>query len=125
MKILLDTHAYIWWLMQAPMLTLDGMRRIEKAEQVFVSAASIWEAGIKVGTGKLRADVDELRRKIGDSHFTELPVSARHAAASAALPLLHKDPFDRILVAQAMTEPLRLLTADRRLAGYSELVELL
>lgn len=125
MKILLDTHVYIWWLMQAPMLTPDGLRRIEQAEQVFVSAASIWEAGIKVATGKLRADVDELRRKIEESHFVELPVSARHAAASAALPLLHKDPFDRILVAQAVTEPLRLLTADRRLSGYSELVELL
>jgi PIN domain nuclease of toxin-antitoxin system len=125
MKILLDTHVYIWWLMQSPRLAPQAIRRIEGADMVYVSAASIWEASIKTGTGKLRADVDDLQRKIALSQFIELPVTARHAVASAKLPLLHKDPFDRILVAQAISEPLRLLTADRRLASYSDLVDLL
>lgn len=125
MKILLDTHVYIWWLMQSPRLGPEAIRRIESADEVYVSAASIWEAAIKTGTGKLKADVEDLRRKIVHSQFIELPVTAQHAVASSALPMLHKDPFDRILVAQAITEPLRLLTADRRLARYSGLVDLM
>lgn len=125
MKILLDTHVYIWWLMQSPKLGPEAVRRIDGADEVYVSAASIWEASIKTGTGKLKADVEDLRQKIALSQFIELPVTARHAVTSSTLPLLHKDPFDRILVAQAITEPLRLLTADRRLAAYSDLIDLL
>ncbi len=125
MKILLDTHVYIWWLMRSPKLSMEAIRRIESADEVYVSAASIWEASIKTGTGKLRADIDELHRKIAHNQFIELPVTAQHAGTSSTLPPLHKDPFDRILVAQAISEPLRLLTADRRLGSYSDLVELL
>jgi PIN domain nuclease of toxin-antitoxin system len=104
---------------------MEAIRRIESADEVYVSAASIWEASIKTGTGKLRADIDELHRKIAHNQFIELPVTAQHAVTSSTLPPLHKDPFDRILVAQAISEPLRLLTADRRLGSYSDLVELL
>jgi PIN domain nuclease of toxin-antitoxin system len=125
MKILLDTHVYIWWLMRSPKLSMEAIRRIESADEVYVSSASIWEASIKTGTGKLRADIDELHREIAHNQFIELPVTAQHAVTSSTLPPLHKDPFDRILVAQAISEPLRLLTADRRLGSYSDLVELL
>jgi PIN domain nuclease of toxin-antitoxin system len=89
---------------------------------VFVSAASIWEAAVKVAIGKLDAVPDDLVAGIGASGFAELPVSARHAARVVTLPRHHRDPFDRLLVAQAIHEPLHLLTADAALQRYSELV---
>lgn len=124
MKILLDTHIFIWWLMKSPQLGNKAIELIETAEEVHVSAVSLWEAAIKTRTGKLDADVDELRSEIAASHFIELPMTMDHAITYARLPLLHKDPFDRMLVAQAITEPLRLLTADRKLADYTSLVQL-
>lgn len=95
---------------------------MESADQIFLSAASIWEVTIEVALGKIQADPDELARAIVESGFDELPVRAVHAAGVAKLPMLHADPFDRILVAQAIAEPLRLLTVDATLAQYSELV---
>ena len=89
-----------------------------------MSAASIWEAAIKIRLGKLDADPDELVEAIGRSGFVELPVRASHAAAVALLPPHHADPFDRLLVAQARCEPLHLLTADATLVRYGELVRL-
>lgn len=124
MRILLDTHLYLWWLQDHPHLSQAARARIMAATDVYVSSASIWEASIKVGIGKLDADIDLLVAEIDNSGFRELPVSARHAAMVTRLPDLHRDPFDRILVAQALCEPLRLLTADSTLSGYSELVEL-
>lgn len=124
MKILLDTHVYLWWLAQSPRLTESAIRKIEAADEVHISAASLWEAAIKTTLGKLDADIDELRSQIAANHFRELQVTMTHAIAFSKLPLLHKDPFDRMLVAQAICEPLRLITADRRLADYSDLVEL-
>jgi PIN domain nuclease of toxin-antitoxin system len=91
---------------------------------VYVSSASIWEARIKALIGKLSVDVDQLVVEISRSGFRELPITAANAAKVARLPDIHKDPFDRILVAQAMSEPLRFLTADVILRGYSELVEI-
>lgn len=95
---------------------------IESAEEVFVSAASIWEVAIKVRIGKLEADPNALILAIGESGFTELPVSAAHAARVSSLAMHHADPFDRLLIAQAVSEPLHLLTADKLLTKYSELV---
>ncbi|MBY0574558.1 MAG: type II toxin-antitoxin system VapC family toxin [Undibacterium sp.] len=98
--------------------------QIQEATEVYVSSASIWEATIKASFGKLSVDVDQLVAEISKSGFQELPITAAHAAMVARLPDIHKDPFDRILIAQAMSEPLRFLTADGILNGYSELVEI-
>ncbi len=124
MRLLLDTHVFLWAVTDSPRLGVDARRAIESADAVHVSAASIWEAAIKARLGKLDADPLELVDAIGRSGFVELPVRASHAAAVARLPAHHADPFDRLLVAQAVTEPLRLLTADAALARYSELVVL-
>lgn len=92
---------------------------------MYVSSASILEGTIKAGIGKLEVNVNQLVAEIENSGFQELPISAKHAATVAQFPVIHRDPFDRILVAQALCEPLRLLTADRILSGYSELVEVI
>lgn len=123
MRLLLDTHLYLWWLDDHPRLTVQAKNRIADAREVFVSSVSIWEATIKASIGKLDVDVDELVTQIEASGFRELTISAKHAAAVRSLPALHNDPFDRLLVAQAICEPLRLLTHDEKLRGYSELVD--
>ena len=123
MRILLDTHIYLWWLQDHPNLSKSARVRIVAASRVYISSASIWEATIKTSIGKLKVDVNQLVMEIANSGFEELPISAKHAAMVAQLPDIHRDPFDRILVAQALCEPLRLLTADAMLGQYSELVE--
>ena len=124
MRILLDTHVFIWVVTDDPRLTQVARGLIEAADSVYVSAASIWEVAIKSALGKIDADVDEMARAIKESGFVELPVSTAHAAQVAKLPLLdnHKDPFDRLLVAQSMTEPLVLLSADAKMLAYGGLV---
>jgi PIN domain nuclease of toxin-antitoxin system len=92
------------------------------AEEIFVSSASIWEVAIKVRLGKMNADPQELYDQIKANGFQELPVWSRHALLVADLPLHHTDPFDRLLIAQAISEPLHLLTSDPQLKPYSELV---
>jgi len=124
MRILLDTHIYLWWLQDHPKLSSPAREKIISATEVYVSSASIWEASIKIAIGKLEVNIDELVEQIAKSGFLELPVSARHAMQLAHLPDIHRDPFDRMLVAQAMCEPLRLLTADAHVARYSELVDM-
>ena len=105
-------------------LTKAARALLAGATEIYVSSASIWEAAIKAKLGKLEVDVDALVSAIADSGFLELPVTARHAAAVSRLPDVHSDPFDRLLIAQAVTEPLRFLTADDVLGQYSDLVEL-
>jgi PIN domain nuclease of toxin-antitoxin system len=114
----------MWVALGSPLLKSKTRAVIDGADEVFVSSASIWEIAIKVRLGKLNADVDALVSAIVESGFTELPVRASHAARVAGLPLHHTDPFDRLLLAQAMCEPLRFLTADRILPRYSDLVVL-
>jgi len=92
------------------------------ATEIFVSAASIWEIAIKARLGRLKGDPKEFVKAIEQSGFRELVISARYAATVYQLPLHHRDPFDRILIAQAISEPLRLLTADRTFSQYSDLV---
>lgn len=125
MRLLLDTHIYLWWLQDHPKLSQEGRSRIMAASEVYVSSASIWEATIKASIGKLEVDVNHLVDEIANGGFQELPISAKHAAMVAQLPDIHRDPFDRILIAQALCEPLRFLTADGVLKGYSELVEVI
>ena len=125
MRLLLDTQIFLWWLADSRKLGKAARERIEGADEVFVSAASIVECEQKIVAGLLDADADELVRGIGASGFTELPVHAQPAAAAASLkPVAGADFFDRLLVAQAMSEPLRFLTANGALKQYSELVEL-
>jgi PIN domain nuclease of toxin-antitoxin system len=121
-KILLDTHVYLWWVADSRSLPTAARKKIAGADAVFVSAASIWEAIIKIGIGKLAADPAALVRGITGSGFEPLPVTPEHALALTRLRDHHKDPFDRILLAQAITEPLYFLTADRALSVYSDLV---
>jgi PIN domain nuclease of toxin-antitoxin system len=123
MKLLLDTQIYLWFLADSSKLSKPSRARIARAQVVYVSAASIWEASVKVGIGKLKVDPDQLVSGIAASGFEELPVTGTHAALVARLPDHHRDPFDRLLVAQAIHEPLHLLTADEMLGQYSELVE--
>jgi PIN domain nuclease of toxin-antitoxin system len=125
MRLLLDTHVYLWYLADSPKLSRAARATIASADEIFVSAASIWEATIKAGLGKVKADLPRLVEGIEASGFSELPVTAAHAAAVAQLQPLHRDPFDRLLVAQAMFEPLRLLTADPVLVQYSDLIDLI
>jgi PIN domain nuclease of toxin-antitoxin system len=125
MRLLLDTHVYLWSVTASRQLKASVRDYLDSAQVVYVSAASIWEIAIKSRLGKIEADADALVRAIEESGFQALPVTARHAAAVAKLPLHHTDPFDRLLLAQAFTEPLRLVTADRALAAYGGAVEVI
>lgn len=124
MRLLLDTHIFLWCVKDDKQLGAAARQAIAGATEVYVSSATIWEATIKKALGKLHVDIDELVLAIAASGFIELPVSARHAAAVSRLQNVHRDPFDRILIAQALTEPLRFLTADSILKRYSDLVEI-
>jgi PIN domain nuclease of toxin-antitoxin system len=121
-RLLLDTHIFLWLTAGDAQLNARAKETIEGADMVFISSASIWEIAIKVRLGKLAADPEQLISEIWNNGFEELPVLSRHAKEVAKLPRHHGDPFDLLLVAQARTEPLHLLTADRELAEYSELV---
>jgi PIN domain nuclease of toxin-antitoxin system len=108
----------------SPRLSASARRFLREADAVHVSAASIWEIAIKAGLGKLSIDVDNLEAKLEQAGFVPLPITWRHAAQLRALPAHHRDPFDRMLIAQATCEPLRLLTHDAALRAYSDLVTL-
>ena len=122
MKLLLDTHILLWLMQDAPQLSPAARRLIKEAESVHVSSVSLWEVAIKRSLGKLRLDPDLLDQHLAASAVQALGVSWAHARQLRALPAHHGDPFDRMLVAQAMVEPLHLLTHDASLAAYSELV---
>lgn len=117
MKLLLDTHVVLWWLAGGRSIGKAAKRRIETADNVYVSIASAWEVAIKTSIGKLRLPG---RFEDGvDAHgFDKLPVSFRHAEALATLPRLHGDPFDRMLIVQALTEGLLLVTSDEQITAY-------
>lgn len=122
MRILLDTHVFLWYIKSDRKLTTKTRTIIQDALEVYVSSASIWEATIKVKLGKLDVKIDELVKSISSSGLLELSITAEHAVATASLSNLHLDPFDRILLAQAITEPLIFLTSDKLLIDYSNLV---
>ncbi len=122
MRLLIDTQIFIWTVIDSDRLRSKARQIMLDAAQIFVSAASIWEIAIKSQLGKLEGDPKEFVAAIEQSGFHELVVSAKHAAMVHELPLHHRDPFDRLLIAQSLCEPLRLLTADKNLSQYSELV---
>ena len=122
-RILLDTQILLWTLSGHRRLPAEARRLLEDHD-VLVSAASIWEIAIKASIGKLEADPAAVRDSLAPSGFDELPVTGEHAARVAALPRHHRDPFDRLLVAQSLVEGLVLLTTDSQLAVYGESVRL-
>jgi PIN domain nuclease of toxin-antitoxin system len=122
MRLLIDTQIFIWSVMDSEKLVPRARQIMLDADDIFVSAASIWEIAIKAKIGKLEGNPHEFADAITGSGFRELSISTHHAAMLHELPLYHRDPFDRMLIAQALSEPLRLLTADGTLAQYSELV---
>lgn len=124
MRVLLDTSVFLWSIGVSSRRTPAVRAAIDGADGVYVSAGSIWEIAIKAGLGKLQTDVSRLNAAVDASGFLRLHVTAEHTAFVAQLPHHHYDPFDRLLIAQAMTEPLVLLTADPTLAQYSDLVRL-
>ena len=117
MQLLLDTHVFLWWRMADASLKSEARRAISGADQVYVSAASAWEVAIKVALGKLRIP-EEFATAVAASKFEELPITFRHATLAGGLPPHHADPFDRMLVAQAMSEGLTLVTHDTAFLAY-------
>jgi PIN domain nuclease of toxin-antitoxin system len=116
-RLLLDTHVLLWWSTDSPRLQESARDAIRSAGRVVVSAASAWEAAIKAGSGKLTLNVPfEAVAEVNG--FEKLPITFAHAAAVATLPEHHRDPFDRMLVAQAQAEGLTLVTHDRALDPY-------
>lgn len=125
MRILLDTHIALWAITGDKRLAASVRTRLrDPANQIYVSAASLWEIAIKHRKNPTVMPIgpDVAVQACGDSGFAWLDISPHHAAASARLPALHADPFDRLLLAQAQQEPMALLTRDAQLATYSELV---
>ncbi len=120
MSLLLDTHVVLWWLADDPQLADELKDRLDHEPDVRVSAATIWEVAIKQALGKIAAPAD-LPERVRDCGFRELPIGFAHAIAAGRLPPLHKDPFDRMLVAQARCEGLTLVTRDPHCQQYDVL----
>ena len=129
MRLLLDTHAFLWWLADDPRLSAEAKEAISEARSiVHVSTATIWEISIKANIGKAnigkanvgRIDLGgaDLALEISANGFVELPITARHAMAAGGLPRHHDDPFDRMLIAQAQAEGLAVVTHDTAFRSY-------
>jgi PIN domain nuclease of toxin-antitoxin system len=118
-KLLLDSHAFLWWLAEDPKLSAEARQAVtDPASTVHVSAATVWELSIKAALGKLDLDGADLAEEIGENDFLELPMTARHSLAAATLPRHHGDPFDRMLIAQAQLEGLTIVTRDPAFRAY-------
>ena len=126
MKLLLDTHLLLWAAGEPERLSSAARQLLDDpANALIFSAASLWEIAIKhrLGRDDFRVDARVLRRGLLDNGYDELPVTSAHAVALDTLPALHKDPFDRILVAQAQTEGITLVTSDDQVARYPGAVQ--
>ena len=118
MRLLLDTHALLWALAEPERLAKEARDAVRDGRnEVLVSAASVWEISIKEAAGKLRAP-DDLLEVTADAGFGSLPILARHAVVAARLPAHHRDPFDRMLIAQAREGGLTIVTRDERFRAY-------
>jgi len=122
LKILLDTHILLWWLDANPLLPREAIALIRDPENtIFVSAVSLWEIWLKQSLGKLRVPADFVDR-LATEAFENLPLTGAQTARIGQMEWIHRDPFDRMLVAQAQTENLVFLTADEALAAYGPAV---
>jgi PIN domain nuclease of toxin-antitoxin system len=118
-RLLLDTHILLWWLADDRRLKSPERHAIAHRDAlVYVSAVSVWEIAIKKSLGRLDVDTEALERELEAGDMTELPVRWRHAKGTAALPRHHQDPFDRMLVAQAQSEGLTVVTYDHAFQPY-------
>jgi PIN domain nuclease of toxin-antitoxin system len=125
MNVLLDTHVALWAITDSPKLSQKAREIIQSSKStVWVSSASVWEIAIKyaLGRGDMPVSSQEAMTYFRESGYRFLPVEAEHAAAVQDLPTHHQDPFDRILVAQALMEPMRLMTHDPLVALYSDTI---
>jgi len=125
MRLLLDTHLALWAITDNPALSAEARRYIlAPTNEIFISAASIWEISIKhgLGRGNMPISGSEAADYFTQAGYMALDISSHHAAFVESLPTHHADPFDRMLVAQALSEPMRLLTHDKMLAAYSDMV---
>ena len=125
MRILLDTHVLLWTLADSPQINKVRELILSNESEVYISTASWWELAIKIGIGKIDVKLELLQSAAADSGFIDLPVLGVHMQALLTLPKLHRDPFDRMLIAQAICEPMRLITNDNALSAYSDLVEMI
>jgi PIN domain nuclease of toxin-antitoxin system len=116
-RLLLDTHVLLWWLQDTDDLSNELKERIDTELEVYVSAATIWELSSKAASGKIDLP-DDLGGVVEDSGLSELPIRTSHAELAGRLPAIHRDPFDRMLVAQALVERLTLVTRDRLIQKY-------
>ena len=120
--MLLDTHTLLWFLNNDPRLPVSVRQKIEETEIVFVSAISLWEIAIKINIGKLNivTSFEEIKENMNALNIQELPIEFDDSLAYIGLPILkeHKDPFDRMIVAQAMRRSLTLVSADKKLDAY-------
>jgi PIN domain nuclease of toxin-antitoxin system len=122
-NVLLDTHLVLWWMADHPRLPGRARELIaDEDNDVAISVASLWEIALKAAQRSLQADPVEVEQAARSGGFGILAIEARHVRALQSLPVLHGDPFDRMLVAQARAEPRYLITADRALRGYGESV---
>ena len=122
MRFLLDTHVLLWWIDDDPRMSGRSVSLISHADTVLVSIASVWEIAIKAGLGQLEVPPDLRRylvRQLARNEFELLPVLFEHAVAVRDLPLHHRDPFDRLLIAQSLTERLVLISHDARMKAYA------
>jgi PIN domain nuclease of toxin-antitoxin system len=116
-RLLLDTHVVLWWLADDSTLSDDIKDMIDEEVDVFVSTATIWEIAIKQAKGKLISPAD-LPQQVRDCDLDTLPIAADHAIRAGRLPLLHADPFDRMIVAQAQCEGLTVVSRDEAVSRY-------
>lgn len=123
MRVLIDTHSLLWWIGRSELLNEDALDQIGNPEnQIHYSAVSLWELHLKERVGKLRLPSNCIRA-LSDQFFVPVPLRPEHTAGIVDLPWHHRDPFDRMLVAQAQAEALTIFTADEHLAAYGEFVK--
>ena len=125
MRVLLDTHVLLWVFADSPQINQVKPLILSNETEVYISTASWWELAIKISIGKIDVDLSMLRAAAEESGFIDLPVLAAHTQTILTLPMLHRDPFDRMLIAQAISEPMRLLTNDSALSEYSSLITMI
>ena len=127
-RVLLDTHLLLWWLKADPRLPASLVTELQAdRHDVLISQASLWEMAIKVNLGRLSVDLSVLEREVPAQHFQWLPINNEHLLEVSKLETIegHRDPFDRLLVAQSRVEPLLLFTCDRTLQAYGSCVRLI